>query len=197
VVLDVDGVFANFNAGLARAYHARWGSADPPIPEHPNQVSHWGGGIEGWLQHPAAYQALLVSPEFWRSLPPLISPEIFGQTVLRLEHAGWIVYFATARPAALTTQRATEQWFLAHFRYVPRIALTDDRAAFVRGVGARFALDDAPHGADAVARSTTARSFVLDYPYNREAVRAQRVRTLQQFVDAVLETTPHDTEEPC
>jgi hypothetical protein len=96
------------------------------------------------------------------------------------------VYFVTARLGKSVKQQ-TEQWLQTFGITNPTVLVTTSKADAARVVGATHAIDDKAGNAVAIQYMSTAKSYLLDRPYNRfdnsvVGTKIQRVMTVDEFL---------------
>lgn len=185
VVLDVDGVLADFVLAFTRMGNIRFGT-----PVYSNGRQRDWRRFEGLT--PAQIDALWDSVRsdnlFWESLPELVTPGD-KQALRVLSDSGFSLLYLTLRPGVEPALQ-TRHWLLDHdFPAWDQVAVTDDKVAFLRefvkepdvAVGI---LEDRP---GELARMTDAGLPVTarDWPYNR-GLSVPRVYSVAEFADKVL-----------
>ncbi|HET7266312.1 MAG TPA: hypothetical protein VFL28_16725 [bacterium] len=183
VVLDVDGVLADFILGFTTLANRMFGT---PVFTTLEQKS-WDAyeGISA-AQCALALEAAAASPAFWQDLPPIASPD-------ELAHLASIapahdLYFVTNR-FGNGAKAQTETWLRRHGVSAPTVILSEAKGEVARAVRADVLLDDKAGNAvftQYYSRATAV--YLIDRPYNRfdPAVlgsKITRVRTLDEFFD--------------
>jgi uncharacterized HAD superfamily protein len=182
VACDVDGVLADFILAFTKLAHSLFGT---PITRTVDHLS--------WDKFPGltdddvfeTWEAIQESSEFWLGLEPLVGPDVFSR-IDQIERRGGRVYFVTARSGEYAKQQ-TEQWLRTFGITNPTVIVTTSKAETARVVGATHAIDDKAGNAVAIQYMSTAKSYLLDRPYNRfdnsvVGTKIRRVMTVDEFL---------------
>jgi uncharacterized protein len=131
------------------------------------------------------------SPSFWYGLGPLDGCTTLSLVLPALEDRH-DVYFVTSRPGA-TAKRQSEAWLYRHLPYRdmglhPTVLISSAKGAAAKALALDCYLDDNRDNAIDVAVSSTARSYLLDRPYNQGSLPrgVARVTTVGEFFDREL-----------
>lgn len=175
VVLDIDGVLANFYSGYWRVCR----TLGKPEPRVGNWDDFWDSTV---------WDEIKRSMDFWSTLPPLVGLDVFRHIELLRETRE--VYFATSRPG-WQTQRQTVNWLEANMIFWPSVVVTSRKGEFCKVVNAGYMLDDKAGNAVYTAyESPTTVACLLDAPYNQFnqdnlGSKVVRVKTVNEFLDIV------------
>lgn len=106
------------------------------------------------------------------------------QAIQRLLDAGHRVTFVTDIPETAEADRA---WWIAFYFPGCELIISKDKTCFIDGEseGPFWGVDDKVENVDDLCRSAI-NGYVLDRPWNRNALHLPRVKTLDEFVDLVL-----------
>jgi uncharacterized HAD superfamily protein len=185
VTCDVDGVLADFVLAFTELGHRMFGT---PITKTVDHIS-WNT-FPGMANYHVAevWDAIDESSVFWLGLEPLVEPDIFSR-LDRIERRGGSVYFVTARSGKHAKQQ-TEQWLRTFGITNPTVIVTTSKAETARVVCATHAIDDKAGNAVAIQYMSTAKSYLLDRPYNRfdnsvVGTKIQRITTVDEFLSDV------------
>ncbi|NLE46046.1 MAG: 5'-3'-deoxyribonucleotidase [Chloroflexi bacterium] len=166
VLVDMDGVLADMDAGLERDWQALYGD-EPLIPTEDRMGAHFAGG------HPAdrvrRLRSVAAAPGFFLSLPPIAGSV---ESVTAMREMG-IDVFICSTPLSEYEHCVTEkyQWVEGHLgrEWTRRLILTSDKT-LVRG---DVLIDDKPEvkGLDVPSWE----HVVFDQPYNRHVTGKRRL----------------------
>ena len=163
VLIDQDGVLADFDAGVRAAWQARYGE-DAPFAER----RHFYLRDDMAPQHHARLQAVYTAAGFFAGLPPI---EGAVAALHELLAAGHDVRICTS-PINDYRNCVGEklQWVEQHLGsdWVGRVVLTKDKT-WVRG---DVLIDDKPHISGSLTSVWT--HWLYDAPYNRDDVQGRR-----------------------
>jgi len=185
VVLDVDGVLADFILGFTTLANRMFGS--PVYTTLEQRVWDSFDGLTD-AQHARVWEAATQSPTFWEELPPIASPAEFAR--LAAAAAAHDLYFVTSR-IGLGVKAQTEAWLRRVGLSTPTVILSDAKGEVAKAVRADALLDDKAGNAvftQYYSRGTAV--YLIDRPYNRfdPAILGSkiiRVRTLREFLDRI------------
>jgi len=188
IVLDIDGVLANFIGPAVEKGYELAGRLGPG----PWVQRCWDdyGGLSP-KEVTALWQWIRENSHFWGDLPPLISVKE-ANSIVALENAGHRVYFATNRrlPGALDQ---TQLWLQTHIGLgFPSVVLTKRKGEFCRCVDADFYIDDKSENVDCAIWMTDGKTkaFVRDNTanigqYAPHSSKAGRVHSISEFLEEV------------
>lgn len=191
VVLDIDGVLADFIYGFTSLAHELFPHV--PVTNTLNQPS--------WLGFPGMTQAeidrtwdhVYTSHSFWYDLNPLTYASVFS----RIDKLNAEVYFCTNR-AGIGVKAQTENWLRHRGIQHPTVVITKRKGEFAKAIEADYAIEDKANNASFIDWQTDGRtkSFLLNRPYNqvpREflASGVRRVKSITEFLDHVGGTNEH------
>lgn len=199
VVLDVDGVLADFILGFTTLANQMFGS-----PVYTTLEQKTWDAFDGLTneQHTRVLEATAQSRTFWQDLPAIASPAELAR--LAAAAPGHDFYFVTSR-IGTGVKAQTETWLRRHGFSTPTVILSDAKGEIAKAVRADALLDDKAGNAvftQYYSRATTV--YLIDRPYNRfdPAVLGSkiiRVRDLNEFLDridsaAARSSGPDETE---
>lgn len=183
VVLDIDGVLADFILGFTTLANRMFGTPVFTTLEQKTWDSYEGLTD---VQCTQALEAAKLSPTFWQDLPPIASPE----ELARLASAARAqdLYFVTNR-FGIGAKTQTEAWLRRHGVSSPTVIVSEAKGEIAKAVRADVLLDDKAGNAvftQYYSRATAV--YLIDRPYNRfdPAVlgsKIVRVRTLLEFFE--------------
>lgn len=185
VVLDVDGVLADFILGFTTLANRMFGS--PVYTTLEQKVWDAFDGLTD-AQHARVWEAATQSPTFWQELPPIASPAEFAR--LAAAAPAHDLYFVTSR-VGVGVKSQTETWLRRAGVSTPTVILSDAKGEIAKAVRADALLDDKAGNAvftQYYSRATAV--YLMDRPYNQfdPAIlgsRIIRVRTLHEFLDRI------------
>lgn len=177
VVLDIDGVLADFNGPFAREI-CKGSDVDPATITF--NKWYWHDDYLPKAAVHATWERLKTQPgHFWTSLKLLPGGQALINDCLNL---GLDVHFATARPKE--TYADTYDW-LQQFIRLPKLCMTEQKGLYCACVDAEFFLDDKPENCLNVLRTrgTMTTPTLLDAPWNQSFshLYIPRVATLGEF----------------
>ncbi len=169
VALDIDGVLANYNAGMASIARGLYGIE---LPVHPGDIPEYChySKVLGKERFAVVWDMATRNPHFLVDLPPLASPQEFAM----IESLNLIanVYFVTRR-LAFGSKTITEQWLIHHGISAPTVILSGDKGLIAKAVNANFILEDSADNVLSVrTQSPETQAYLMRYPYNTWAVKA-------------------------
>ena len=160
ILLDIDGVLADFVLGFRQLANQRYGV---PVYGTMEQLD-WSFPDLTVAQQNHLWTEIRESKTFWRDLP------VLPTNVLLLEDAvdNHRVYFCTSRPGD-SAQYQTAAWLDEKFYITyPTVIVSSEKGRVAAGVGANFALDDKVEHIRQIQRDSSANAFLLDRPYNQD-----------------------------
>lgn len=183
LVLDVDGVLADFILGFTTLANRMFGTPVYTTLEQKTWDSYDGLTDD---QSARALDAVKQSPTFWQELPPIASPDELAR--LASVAPAHDLYFVTNRNG-VAAKAQTEAWLRRHGLSMPTVILSDAKGEVAKAVRADILLDDKAGNAvftQYYSRATAV--YLIDRPYNRfdPAVLGSkiiRVRTLHEFFE--------------
>lgn len=183
VVLDVDGVLADFILGFTTLAQRMFGT--PAYTTLEQKAWDLYDGLTD-TQCVQALEAAKRSPTFWRELPPIASAEELAR--LASAAAAHDFYFVTNR-TGVAAKAQTEAWLRRYGVALPTVIISEAKGEVAKAVRADVLLDDkAGNAVFTQYYSRTTAVYLIDRPYNRfdPAVlgsKIVRVRTLLEFFD--------------
>ena len=183
VVLDIDGVLADFILGFTTLANRMFGT---PVYTTLDQKA-WDS-YEGLTdaQYTQALEAAKVSPTFWQDLAPLASPEELAKLASAARAHDF--YFVTNR-FGVGAKAQTEAWLRRHGVSSQTVIVSGAKGEIAKAVRADVLLDDKAGNAVFTQYYSHATAvYLIDRPYNRfdPAVlgsKIVRVRTLLEFFE--------------
>ena len=175
ILLDIDGVLADFVLGFRQLANQRYGV---PVYGTMEQLD-WSFPDLTVEQQNHLWTEIRESKTFWRDLP------VLPTNVLLLEDAvdNHRVYFCTSRLGD-SAQYQTAAWLDEKFYITyPTVIVSSEKGRVAAGVGANFALDDKVKHVLQIQQESWAKAFLLDQPYNRDRdwPLLPRVKTVEEF----------------
>lgn len=188
LILDVDGVLADFVYGFTRLANKLFGS---PVYGTLHQRS-WDK-FDGLDRHQIAevWAEVRESPDFWFSLPTLTKSEDFE----RINNFPGSVYFVTSRPGR-DPKTQTEEWLIDCGVERPTVLVSSKKGEAASILSASAMLDDKAGNvifSQYFAPKTI--PYIIDRPYNKfdgEVIGSKviRVATVGEFLDRVSGKVP-------
>ena len=192
VVLDIDGVLADWSTGFSELARTLFPQAIPQVPI----VSHYER--QSWDDYPGMTKEMVDRtwkhvhdfPEFWRNLNPICSDHELG-TINELICTGNHVYFVTNRrmPGAM---EETRTWLMDYVQCDVNIVITHRKGEFCKTVNADYYIDDKSENVDCAIWMTDkkTKSYVLTRPYNSgiyapHSNSARRIETVSKFLEDI------------
>lgn len=167
---DVDGVLADFNAGLIeRAIQVTGEDKFPPRPfaiPTWNYPQHYGYSAE---QVSAVWEAIKGSETFWASLPSYDWTMAVLDKLVTLRHDGHDVYFITARPGCYAKLQ-TEDWLERYGFEGPTVLITAAKGSAAITLDLDTYIDDKPENIQDVAEVLNNTRFVRKQEVDSPAV---------------------------
>jgi hypothetical protein len=181
--LDVDGVFADFNAGFRRQIVAITGrdlfpagAYEPPEWNYPKGLGYTPEEIS------QTWRSVEAAPAFWSSL----SPYPGAAHALRVLNQGifeghWDVTFLTTRGGTPTARRQTAEWLHWHELSFPQVAVChheEDKARFASAFKVDVVIDDKVSNLETVydANRRKVHVVLLDRAWNRSTADRERLQ---------------------
>jgi uncharacterized HAD superfamily protein len=181
--IDVDGVLANFTRGYAELIKQTSGR-NLLTAEMIARPPSWNWDRDAGYtkeEETAAWGAINESLTFWADLEPLVRPAIFDALDEIAQEND--LYFITTRMGQ-HPKRQTEWWLASHGIQFPTVLVTAQKGPVAEGLDLEAFLDDRDKNLyeiqDAIPEC---KLFVLDYPYNQNVTCAQRVHSVEEFID--------------
>lgn len=193
ILMDLDGVLADFVEGFTRLANSLFHTQIITTPDQPS----WNFRTWGLLtreQENLVWDQVKRDAGWWTRLKPLVSIGTFSRIDnLQLEHE---VVFCTNRvSAAHPPGQQTSMWLESHGVYRPSVIVSGKKGEIARAIGATHSIDDKIENCWAVhwiSDSPQTKSYLLDRPYNRIQKRPEvgpsgvkRVLTVDEFLDEV------------
>ena len=163
IICDIDGVLANFNAGVDLIMRDR----NVQRYGHPKNCPTWH-----WMppeEEAELWRRVDASDNFWFNLPTLPEAEDIGGFLVRTN-----VLFATSRKPVGTVERQTMGWLYCD-GLVGSVVFRSDKARLARMLRPEFVIEDNPDTMLAIAKTGTLVYAPL-YPYNAHVVHKNILR---------------------
>lgn len=191
VMFDIDGVLANFCAGLARLVYDTYGIH---LPDHPQKVLSWD--YDRIMLTPQQYQhvwkTINTSPDFWYRLPSLLTAYEWQHLAnLCQRHS---VYFVTARTGR-HLEHQTQCWFEQAGILRANVIISKHKGEIAKAINAAYSLDDKAGNAVMISwMAPKCRSYLINRQYNDidpEVIgsKVHRVETVLDFLRRTNDAT--------
>ena len=184
ILIDIDGVLADYNGGIAKIIIDRYG-IEVPIS---------GKDITDWYQYrntigrnlwKDVWKFVNDNPSFMCNLNPLASPYEFSRIEsLNLNND---LYFVTNR-ASIGIKIITEKWLMKHNISYPTVILSKHKGLIAAGLEADFIIEDSPKNIISIYRdSPKTKIYLMSYPYNKEVeyLATKCVNSIGEFLDDI------------
>jgi len=187
VIIDIDGVAADFTLGFTSLARKEF---NPIIPSMPT-VFHQQWNFKGIMtpqEENATWEYIHTHPEWWDTLRPLLTVEDSE----RLAYIGTRVpiYFVTHRPDA--SKKHTAKWLteVLGLEY-PSVICSKKKGEVARVLNASHAIDDKLENVWCIhwlSDNPQTKVYLLDRPYNRIDVEVgannvYRIKSFDEFLD--------------
>ena len=187
LVIDIDGVLADFVYGFTSLANSMFGS--PVYGVDAQEVWDELAGLSR-KQMSETWDALKADHHFWFNLPSCATAGDW-EAVENLSYSN-DVYFATAR-VGVGCKAQTEGWLAHHGIEYPTVVITTEKGDFARAVEADAVLDDKPGNVLCVQYLSKAVPYILDRKYNQfdaavcgsKVVRVQSVSEFARKIEPV------------
>lgn len=166
--LDIDGVLADFNR--AYAIQLRDVTGRDLIPPGYNfdavPVWDWEKAL-GYTNEEVSevWKVIKTHSNFWVRLGSLPGARHLKQLDSDSTNE---IYYITSRPG-YTSKIQTELWLKARGVMNPTVLISSNKGPIAAGLGLDVFIDDKPENISDVIKHSSARCYLLDYPYNRHA----------------------------
>ena len=166
IVLDVDGVLANFTKPFSTIGNRFFGTA---IIEEGEQRS-WGFRDElSVAQQNVMWEWLKNYSEWWNSLPPLINHEAFAR-INRLTMRNEVYFLTNRFSYCRPPGEQTMSWLIRYGIDNPRVIISGKKGEVCRAVKADFSLEDNWSNACAIHwMAEGCQSFLIERHQNEKA----------------------------
>lgn len=192
ISIDIDGVLANFAAGLIRTANRRF--RDRLSSDY--EPTDWGyGGVfnpEEWKQ---VWTDIKQTQDFWEHLPA------YEQNLCVLkkflydcsEHD---IYFVTSRIATegSTVLKQTLKWLECRLGRCSVIVVPEAgrKKDVFKALGIDVSVDDYGPTVEECSKLEGHRAYILDRPWNRDKDYGKRVFNLEQFLNIAVKAKEED-----
>jgi uncharacterized HAD superfamily protein len=180
--LDIDGVLADFNTAYMKLLKEVSGRDIIPEGYFPSVWNYATEQLKFTQEEDTKVWDVIKSTPFWMSLPVLASEEERG-----LVHK-WDVdhdlYFITTR-MGVQVKAQTEAWLMHHFELpCPTVLISAQKGPLAKGLDLDIFVDDRDKNIIEVGlASEKTQCYILDYPYNREALYDQSVKRVSSLME--------------
>jgi len=164
VVIDIDGVAADFTLGFTKWAHDNLNKNIAIVPSRFHQ--HWDfKGIMSPQETNYTWEYINRHPDWWGSLALLIPLHDIHR--LNAIHRQVPVYFVTNRPD--DAQRITNDWLIQQGFHYPNVILSKKKGEVARLLHATHAIDDKIENVWClhwISDEPQTKVYILDRPYN-------------------------------
>jgi hypothetical protein len=189
LVIDLDGVLADFTLGFTKLANEQFNNGIPTIPTNFHQQWNFKG-IMSPVEESATWEHIHAHPDWWATLRPLIDDE----SSERLAYVNTRVptYFVTHRPDA--SKIPTARWLTEVLGIeVPSVICSKRKGEVARILNASHAIDDKLENIWCIhwlADNPQTKAYLLDRHYNRidvnvGAQNVYRIHHFEEFLDDV------------
>lgn len=184
LALDVDGVFADFNAAFRKKLIDLTGV--DKFQDQPATTWHYATEQFGYDREDVrrVWRQIHDSPNFWLDINPRPGAIQFFNELRRREGMTFDYTFITSR-RGFRAKRQTQHWLGMHGIDHPTVILTADKADVYAVLKITHVLDDAPWNVQA-ALDLGLDAYLVEAPYNAEdraSLMAQGAVTLSNLAD--------------
>lgn len=188
VVLDIDGVFADFDLAITKLGCDKIRSTIVPESDV-DQVAYSKYSNMTPTESGRAWALIHEDPNFWLHVPP--NPAIDPETIEYLNELALFhdFYFVTARPEVTAVKRNTETWLKDYGVRNPTVIMSRWKGEIAQAIDAEFMIDDKHSNASFAIWHTRKRcqGYVLDRPYNRVDGGSSKVKRVSNVIEFLRE----------
>ena len=188
--IDLDGVIVNFSKGFIELAREVYGKKLPKLKSS-NDIKTWK--FEEWYpiieeQVDELFNIYIHNSEdFWINLSIL---DLDGWKLLRSKFSNsneYRVYFITHRSKGQNLFNQTVQWLRNHAWNSPQVIFSKEKYKVINGLDIEYFIDDNLEICSEVSEKTNAKTFIMDYPYNRIEGNNNliRVKSLEEFINYI------------
>jgi hypothetical protein len=189
VLVDIDGVLADFNPNFLRLLNTIEGGEPKGFPGGLAEPNVWQWFAPAGFSSKtidAAWSYVKAMPNWWYSLRPYDGAIGFVCDLMEARDNGELnVYFVTSRPNQAVAD-ATNQWLCSVGASRPNVIVVQgagSKGLVAQAVGATAMLDD--HGPNFEGTPDRCKCFLLARPWNEDDDRDHRITSLIDFLAAV------------
>lgn len=170
--VDVDGVLAIFDQGYTDVLIKTSGRDLFPTKPYDPPCWDWTAPL-GYTKEEdkAAWQAVLDSTNFWRTLPAYPDASRNLGLLGALDAGGHEVYFITTRFGIKPKAQTTEWLYRNGYTGTPSVIVSSKKGPIAEGLGLDVFIDDKPSNCTDVLKhcGTSCKVYLLDRSWNQEA----------------------------
>jgi 5'(3')-deoxyribonucleotidase len=188
IQFDVDGVLADFVLGFTQVSNKFFGS---PLQKTAEIASWSDWGLET-KQVNEVWKYISTEPNFWRDLPPLVSPTVFEyiNELSAVHHVVFVTHRVCGFPSP---QFQTQQFLIKNGVHAPNVVLARNKGAVAQAINANFSIEDKLENAEQIHVESKAVSYLVNRPYNQtmtgelfdRGYGVIRVNTVSEFLAEV------------
>lgn len=182
VGIDIDGVIGNFFQPYERLVVKltgrdlfgpnKWPKALPQCWDWPQSFGYTDEEIK-WC-----WKYIKSHPEFWKSEPHLPGMNDVKQINV-VKHD---IYYITNRPGQ-GAQNVSHDWLTVHGIYDPNVIVVERKGPICAALGLDVYIDDKYENViDCQKESPSTRTYMPDYPYNRQGPVERRVESVYEVL---------------
>jgi uncharacterized HAD superfamily protein len=190
ISLDVDGVLANFNKGFVEQINHIWPGrlAKDHIQKHWHD---WGDLTDSEIDQ--VWRRIEATPNWWMTLDAY-SSGVGALAIFFWTNQAHDVWLVTSRSDTLghSTPFQTDTWIRAcgvnpcqNFLSVITATYPSDKRGIYKHIGIEYSLDDKGDTVMQCDKLEGHKAFLLDQPWNQQAVVKRRVKSVQEYLDAI------------
>jgi hypothetical protein len=190
IAIDVDGVLANFVVGLLEVANEQ---LTTPIPLD-KEPSAWNfADLMSPEEFSKAFKTARNRDWWWADLPPYgFNTRALGKFLVSSPHDTWLV---TARSTAAnqSTPKQTLAWAVDNnvsegLMGIVAVEKAEEKAKLYDIMGITHSIDDKAETVEDCDQLANHKAYLLDRPWNQHAKVKRRIKTLQEFLDDLVDT---------
>ena len=189
--IDLDGVIVNFSKGFIELAREKYGKKLPKLKSS-TDIKTWL--FEEWYPITKEQVDELFnndidnSEDFWVNLYLLDSD---GWKLLRSKFSNsneYRIYFITHRNKGQNLFNQTVQWLKNHGWNSPQVIFSKEKHKVINGLDIEYFIDDNLEICLEASEKTNAKTFIMDYPYNRiegnnNLIRVNNLKEFMNYID--------------